>query len=193
MEQQYDWLLDLAKISTEPKLPAARDGTESQAPKAGKSSQRSPAHILAQLPFLKDLHHLQIGKILKCSRVTSYRPGEQVCEIGTPSDEMYILISGKLAVLTKDGSQVLSISPVTTVGELGFITNCQRPVGLEATMDSKVVRISRSHFEQLLKSDSDMQTRVHRNIIDILSKKLIGLRERVEGALSRCLDPEEGS
>ena len=56
MEQQYDWLLDLAKVSTGPKLPAARVGTESQAPKPSKSSRRSPADILAQLPFLKDLN-----------------------------------------------------------------------------------------------------------------------------------------
>ncbi len=184
MEQQHAWLLDLAKISPEPP-PPVQDGTQSKQSKPDKSS-RSPANILAQLPFLKDLHRLQIAKILKCSKVKSYGPGEQVCAVDTPSDEMYILISGELAVMDHDGSQVVCISPVTTVGELGFITNCHHPVGLEATTDTKVIRISRSNFEQLLKGEPDIQTKVHRNIIDILSQKLMSLRERVEGALSRC-------
>ena len=185
MEQQHEWLLDLAKISPEPQAPAQGD-TKSVEEKPGKSSKRSPGHILAQLPFLKDLHRLQIAKILKCSKVKTYCPGEQVCAADTPSDEMYILLSGNLAVLDQEGSQVLTIDPVTTVGEFGFMTNCHHPVGLEAIVATKVIRISRSNFEQLLKSEPDIQTKVHRNIIDILSGNLISLRQRVEGALSRC-------
>ena len=98
---------------------------------------------------------------------------------------MYILISGELAVLTKDGEQCMKIDPVTTVGELGFMTKCQRPVGLVATTTSKVLRLSRSHFDRLLRSDPDIQTKVYRNIIDILSGRLIKLRDFVEGALVR--------
>ncbi len=32
---------------------------------------------------------------------------------------MFILLSGELAVKTQDGTQVATLSPVTTVGELG--------------------------------------------------------------------------
>lgn len=194
MEQQYEWLFDLAKVSPESKPPVARDITQAEETKPGKqSSRRSPAQVLAQLAFLKGLDHGQIQKILKLSTVGVYESGAEVCAIGTPSDEMYILISGSLAVLTKDGTQALTISPITTVGELGFMTNCLRPVGLAATTASKVLRISRSHFDRLLRSDPDMQIKVYRNIIDLLSNRLIRLRDLVEGALTRYHIPSEDS
>ena len=186
MEQQHTWLLDLGKVQTEPEPPAAQDTARAEEAKPSKkSSQRSPAQVLTSLEFLRDLHLPQIQKILKLCTVGSYESGQEICTIDTPSDEMYILISGELAVLTKDGEQCMKINPVTTVGELGFMTKCQRPVGLVATATSKVLRLSRSHFDRLLRSDPDIQTKVYRNIIDILSGRLIKLRDFVEGALVR--------
>ncbi len=194
MQEQHEWLLDLAKVSTESEPPAAQDTARTKVPKSAKNSvQRSPVQVLVQLAFLKDLHHAQIQKILKLCTVGSYEPDEEVCAVDSPSDEMYILISGELGVLTKDGSQVLTINPVMTVGELGFITNYQRPVGLKATTASKVLCISRSQFDRLLRSDTDMQVKVYRNIIAILSNRFIRLRDLVEGALTRPNELREGS
>jgi hypothetical protein len=45
-----------------------------------------------------------------------------------------------------------------------------------------------AQFDRLLRSDNDMQLKVHRNIIDILSNKLINLRNLVEVALTRRSD-----
>ena len=165
----HELLLDLAKVPTDAELPLIR----------------SPAEILALIPCFNGLHKVQIRRILKLCTVGSYRPGEKVCLIDAPSDEMYILISGELGVSKKDGSQVLTISPVTMVGVLGFMTNCPRTVALEAITDSKVLSISRARFDRLFEHDPDIQTKVHRNINDVLSSALIRLRGLVEEALDR--------
>ena len=136
------------------------------------------------------MHDVQIRKILKLCKVGSYKADEVICVVDSPSDEMYILITGELAVMTSDGTQALTINPVTTVGELGFMTRCTRPVGLEAVKDSKVLRVSRAQFEHLLRADPDMQSKVHRNIIDILSDKLMSLRTLVEGTLAGHQKPD---
>ena len=192
MLKQHEWILDLGKISSTPER-GVGDGSSSKRPSPSEqpavkrqSSQLSPVKVLCSLPFLKGVHEVQIRKILKLCQVGSYKSGEEICAVNTPSDEMYILISGELAVVTGDGSQALTIDPVTTVGELGFMTGCARPVGLEAVKASKVLRVSRAQFEQLLRSDPDFQSKVHRNIIEILSDKLLGLRTLVEGALADC-------
>ncbi len=194
MEQQHEWLFDLAKVSAEAKLPAGQDAARAEGTKPRKpGAQRSPAQVLAQLAFLKGLTPAQVQKILKCCAVGSYASGAEVCAIDIPSDEMYILLSGELAVLTRDGTRALTISPVTTVGELGFMTNCRRPVGLVATAASKVLRLSRFHFDHLMQGDPEIQVRIYRNVIDILSNKLIKLRDLVEGALTRAGELPKGS
>ena len=71
------------------------------------------------------------------------------------------------------------------VGVLGFMTNSPRIVALEAITDSKVLSISRARFDRLFEHDPDIQTKVHRNINDVLSSALIRLRGLVEEALDR--------
>lgn len=191
MQKQHAWLLDLGKVSTESESSAARPTAQSEGAAAKKNAVRSPTQVLAQLDFLKNLHLPQIKKILKLCTVGTYQTEQDVHLFNAPSDEMYILISGELAVLTQDGAQALNIYPVTTVGELGFITQSPRPIGLKATEPSKVLHLSRFQFDRLLRSDTDMQVKVYRNIIDILSGRLFKLRDIVEGALVNCNDPRE--
>lgn len=97
---------------------------------------------------------------------------------------MYILILGRLTATAKNGSQSITVAPVTTVGELGLIANCPRPVCLESTEKSKVLCLAHSRFQQLLKGTPALQAAVHKNIIDILSAKLVRLLGLVGSALA---------
>ena len=97
---------------------------------------------------------------------------------------MYILIAGEIAVQSADGSHVTQIKPVTTVGELGFVAGCARPILLEVTTKSRVLCLRRERFQLLLKAEPDIQLKVHLNVIEILSNKLMKIMELVEGALA---------
>lgn len=178
-EQQYEWLFDLSQISA----PAPLPDTPARPPASRPSPQRSPAQVLAQLPFLRGLSPAQIQKILRVSAVGTYAAGQTVCGMDAPSDEMYILLSGELGVLNREGVQALSIKPITAVGVLGFLTQSPRQVGLAVLQPGKVLRISRSRFNQLLQSDPEIQTQTQQNTIALLSERLIRLRNLVETAL----------
>lgn len=188
IDKRYEWLLDLRQVES-PFEPPAKGASDGKEPKARPSKpERSPTSILHQLPFLNGIHDGQIRKILKICHVDSYDPGQQVCS-GESSDHMYILLSGGLKATAKSGSQSVTVAPVTTVGELGFIANRPRPVCLEATEKSKVLCLGYSRFQQLLKSEPALQTAVHKNIIDILSAKLVRLLGLVDTALAGMKKP----
>ncbi len=188
IDKRYEWLLDLRQVES-PFEPQAKGTSDGQEPEAKPSkSERSPTSVLHQLPFLDGIHDGQIRKILKICHVDSYDPGQQVCG-GDSSDHMYILLSGGLRATAKNGSQSVTVAPVTTVGELGFIANRPRPVVLEATEKSKVLCLGYSHFQQLLKSEPALEAKVHRNIIDILSAKLVRLLGLVDTALAGMEKP----
>jgi len=180
---QHGLLLDLAKIPAESEPAEAPRGDQPEGSEPPRKS-RTPAEILAQIPCFRGLHKVQIRKVLKLCTVVSFKAGEEVCRIDTPSDEMFILISGELAVSRQGGSQLVTITPVTMVGVLGFMANFPRTVALEATAASKVLCLSRSRFDRLFENDHDIKATVYLNIIGFLADALIRLRGLVDEAVS---------
>ena len=136
-------------------------------------SDKSLAQVLKKIPLFKGLSPSGIQKILGLCSPQTIPPEHQICKVNSPSDQLHILLSGELAVITNDGIRVATISPVTTIGEMGFITRHPCSATVEATEPSNILVIQKGPFDQILRSDRDMIISIYRNIIDILSTKLI--------------------
>jgi len=82
--------------------------------------------VLCKITVFKRLSPSQVKNVLGHCVHKSYIMGSQVCRSNTPSHEMYILLSGDLAVVASGGIRMATILPVTTVGEMGVITGKPR-------------------------------------------------------------------
>ncbi len=127
---------------------------------------------LRKIPIFNGLAPTQVRKVLGLCHHRTYEPGERVCESGTKPDEMYVLLSGELAIITPEGLKVATILPVTTVGEMGVITGQPRVASVEVTRSGALFTIRKVQFDAILREDDDMQAKVFRAIIDVLSEKL---------------------
>ena len=78
--------------------------------------------ILEKIPRIQKLMTAQAMEILKICKARAFRDQERLCEYGSKSTEMFILLSGNLALLAQDGTQLTSLVAITTVGEMGVIT-----------------------------------------------------------------------
>ena len=140
--------------------------------------------ILKKIPIFKGLSPSQVQAVLKICKPQSYQATEVVCASSTPSDEMYILLSGQLGVITADEVQVATLDPVTTVGEMGLMTKKDRVASVRASQPSSVLVLPRAAFEYLMRRDADIQARIYRNVIDVLSDKIVNdnvrLRDHVQ-------------
>ena len=125
--------------------------------------------VLRKIPISKGLSPSQVKNILGLCTHKSYKKGSQVCRSNTPSHEMYILLSGELAVVASGGIRVATILPVTTVGEMGVITVQPRSATVEA---SNIFVVKKKYFDDMLSDDGDVRATVYKNIIDVLSEKL---------------------
>lgn len=128
--------------------------------------------VLKKIPIFKGLAPTQVRKILGLCVHRQYQPGERICESGTRPDEMYILLSGEVGIVTPEGLKVATILPVTTVGEMGVITGQPRVATVEVTRPTALFIIQKAQFDATLRDDADMQAKVYRAIIDVLSGKL---------------------
>ena len=128
---------------------------------------------LQKIPLFNGMSPSQINKVLGICTRKIFSPEERLCVRGLPSDEMYILISGQLGILTEGNIQVAVIAPVTTVGEMGVITGQPRSATVRVIRESHILVFHKKRFGLLLHDNQDLQVRIYRNIIEILSQKLM--------------------
>jgi CheY-like chemotaxis protein/CRP-like cAMP-binding protein len=141
------------------------------------------SQILKKIPIFAGLSPSQVQKVLTLFTRRTYESGRVLCESGSTSDEMFVLLSGELGVLTEEGIQVAALKPVTTVGEIGIVIKQPRSATVNATTDSNILAIRKSHFDNLIREDKDIRITIYRNIIEILSHKLVNDNVRMRDIL----------
>ena len=107
------------------------------------------SQILKKIPIFAGLSPSQVQKVLGLFVRQTYESGRVLCESGSTSDEMFILLSGELGILTEEGIQIAALNPVTTVGEIGIVIKQPRSATVRATKDSNILAIRKSHFDTL--------------------------------------------
>ena len=135
---------------------------------------RELGQVLVKIPFFKNLMVDEIGKILELSTAGFYQPGDKIwVGDGGASNEMYILMSGELGVITAQGKKVAAIKPITTVGELGLITSQPRSATVEAVQPSNIHVVPKPLFDELLNNELEIKVKIYRNVIDLPYHKLV--------------------
>ena len=111
-------------------------------------------------------------QLLNICQPGALKDGDELCRSDTRSDEMYILLTDQLSVVTAEGLRVATILPVTTVGEMGIITGQPRTATVVSVGKSNVFEISKIKFEVMLKKFPAIGFVIFRNIILALSNRL---------------------
>ena len=135
--------------------------------------------VIGKIDIFKGLHHLQVKRVLRMASHKTYKAGFQLCVNDAPSDSMFILVTGELVVVTGDGTQVATIFPVTTVGEMGVITGERRSATVEVSRPSHIFVIAKRNFDRYLSEDAEVRATIYKNIIDALSAKLDNSNKRL--------------
>ena len=127
--------------------------------------------IVEKIPFFRNLSSGQIKQLLHAGKMHTKDAGEMLCQRGDKSTELYLLLSGELAI--KDGDTELArIAAVDIVGEMGVVTSQPRSASIEVSEASTLLSISKIRFDAILKGDIDMAAKIYRNMLDSLCEKL---------------------
>ena len=88
---------------------------------AREQAQRVKA-IIERVEVFKRLSMGEAQRLLKLCSYQAYGANEMVYRVGDASEEMLILLQGKLQVLTEDGTVLGEILPGSVTGEMGILT-----------------------------------------------------------------------
>lgn len=135
-------------------------------------------------PFLHLLVSADRGQLTQSFREFNFAPGEVVFHDGDEGDTMFLIWSGKIAIIKGDLDSPIILAyrgPGEIFGEMAILENQPRSATIVALEHLRVLELNRQRFDQLLSETPS----VSRSIMEILSARLRKVsQERSTGQLS---------
>lgn len=127
---------------------------------------KTTAEILRGLPYFSDLPQELLSRVCDASEQIDLDIGAVIIEEGTHSEEMYVVVSGELAVTKMSAGREVElgrIGPGDVVGEIALLDEAPRTATVTAVVPTHAIRVPVSAFEDLL-SDSRVVRRMFRTV-----------------------------
>ena len=128
--------------------------------------------LRTSVPLMKGFAPDQILVLLQICSMKNFKRGEILMESDTPSNEMYLILSGEVLVRTSDNIPLARLSRPETVGEMGIFTGEPRSATVEVLKDGNFVLLSRADLLRVLAKEPAMAVRMYKNVVEILSNRL---------------------
>ena len=149
--------------------------------------------FLKKIPLFEDLPVPTLRKILGiCSKV-ALDEGQYLCKKDDPSNAMYILLTGKLAVKVGGSAPVATIEPVNSIGEMGVFTGEPRTATVQAMQKSALLLLQRNELNHLIKRDTDFGVKIMSKVIRILADRIADDNKRMREFQKYIISQESGS
>ena len=118
-----------------------------------------------------------IDTLFSKGRIVELHSGNELFAQGGPSDELYILLHGRLLAIGFDpvmNTEHVSgfIQPGEVVGEMGLITRKPRSLTVRSQLDSTLFRLGENEFRELLESHPEVLAPITRTIVWRLQQTL---------------------
>ncbi len=145
---------------------------------------------IKRVPLFHGLKTDQAITLIKISERMVLEPRTALCHYGDPSQDMYILLSGRLSVRTAKDVQVAIIEPIAPVGEMGLITGEPRSATVIVSDKATLLIFNKLYFDNLMRRNPDIELMISRNIITTLSHRLRAANNEIAYLQSLITDNE---
>jgi sulfate permease, SulP family len=134
---------------------------------------RHAAVDLAQCALLHGLTAEEVDRLRALMPARSLRAGEALFRQGDPGEELFVLTSGSISIVS-GALRFLSFSPGMTFGEVALLDGSGRSADAVADTDAVVHALSRTDLASLELSAPLLVSRLYRNLAAHLSGRLRG-------------------
>ena len=131
-------------------------------------AQQSLVSVVSKMKIFQGLNLSQTSRLLKSCSSRVYQQAETVYQQGENSRELFILIQGKLKVITGDGIDLADILPGTCCGEMGVFTGRPRSATIVAVEKSVGFALATQDMRGIFHHHPEIQIKIQQNVIDIL-------------------------
>ena len=126
---------------------------------------------LRRVPLFSGFTPADLKQVAAITGEHYFVDGDLIAGQDEPGDEMFIIVSGKVKVVQKNGcveKMVALRGPGEYVGEMSIITQEPRMASLVAQGDVRLLCISQKQFQSILRERPDTSLAVMRELINRL-------------------------
>src|SRR5690606_36652266 len=109
--------------------------------------------------------------VLALANVRAYGAGDEVVREGTPGDELFVVLKGRVAV-EKGGVEIAQLRAGGHFGEMGLIDNAPRSATVRASEPSRCVVVSRTDLMALMRREPVLAVKLLWSFVQVLSERL---------------------
>ena len=135
--------------------------------------------IIEKVKVFRRLTVTEAQQLIKLCEYKTFGRNEMVYRIGDPSNQMLILLQGRLTVVNEHGTILGYIEPGTTTGEMGVLTGQPRSATILATEAAAGFVLDKGNLDKLLRDDG-LRLKVYENMVGILCERLAGANLQME-------------
>ncbi len=142
---------------------------------------RVDREVLERTPLFRDMSNYQRRKAILISELHEFEAGELLVEQGTVGRDMYLIMSGEVEVVRRDGSgtQILaSLEAGEVFGEIGYIRETERTADVRALSKVSALRFDYQRMRKDLKFFPNIVAKMNFNISVILGERLADMVEK---------------
>jgi PPM family protein phosphatase len=127
--------------------------------------------ILAKMALFSRLSERELLRVMQIAEIRDFEPGGIVIREGDKGDELFIVLSGKVAVIR--GEAVLThLGPGEHVGEMALIRSVPRSASVIAELQSELVAIKRGDFFDILRREHELAIKFLWQFLGVLADRL---------------------
>ncbi|MGB0662575.1 MAG: MMPL family transporter [Pontibacterium sp.] len=137
--------------------------------------------VMEQCSLFAGMTKKQIKRFILLGNQSDYAAGEVIMQQGDTSNEMMVVLSGRVDVLLeKEGSEPVKLASLESgalVGEMAFLKGVPRQATVIATEDTVCMVMSPESVERSLKSQPKLSTLMYRNLSELVTDRYVGVME----------------
>ena len=139
-----------------------------------------PIWGLEKFSLFKGLNASEIQEITHIVNKNLYKKGDIITDQSIKSRNVYVLIEGRVDIISINGVQLYRISNGEIFGELAMVPNIKRSAVAIARVESWVLVLNINHLEALGEETPDIYRKVYLNVVQSLGIKLARANKLIE-------------
>ncbi len=135
---------------------------------------------LEKFGMFKGLNPNELQEISQIVSKVLYHKGDIITDQSSKSRDVFLLIDGRVDIISLNGIQLYRISKGEIFGELALVPNLKRTAIAVAREDSWILEMNINHLESFGNEHPDVYLNVNTNIVNSLGIKLARANKLIE-------------
>ena len=136
------------------------------------TAKESHLRVLSEVPLFKGIGKKLRRKLLIDLMEKKYTAGDVIFHEGESGKAVYVVLEGSVKIIKRSNSEnktLAVLGPGSHFGELALIDQCSRFATAVTEKDSLILIMYKSYFDDLIRGNSAISSRILLNLAEILS------------------------